>query len=150
MKNFYDDFKKEKPTVKFLELGFKNFKIGEHSFVGRIDRIDDAGDGKVEIIDYKTGQSKDGKLSTDDRRQLLFYQMAAEEALELKVEKLTYHYLEGNVKAPFIGKEKDKEKLKQKFLETIESIKKQNFEPTPSAHVCANCDFKNICEHKKI
>jgi DNA helicase II / ATP-dependent DNA helicase PcrA len=150
LKNFYDDFNKEKPTVKFLELGFKNFKIGEHSFVGRIDRIDDAGDGKVEIIDYKTGQSKDGKLSSDDRRQLLFYQMAAEEALELKVEKLTYHYLEGNVKAPFIGKDKDKEKLKQKFLESIESIKAQKFEPAPSAHICGNCNFKDICEHKKM
>lgn len=149
LKNFYEDFKKEKPAVKFLELEFK-LKIGEYTFVGRIDRADEGENDQVRIIDYKTGKAKGEKLTTDDRRQLLFYQIAAEEALNLKVESLTYHYLEENIKAPFIGKDKEKGKLKERFLKNIEEIKKQNFEPNPNPLVCSNCEYKNICEFKKL
>jgi DNA helicase II / ATP-dependent DNA helicase PcrA len=149
LKNFYDDFHEEKPEVKLLELPFK-LKIGQNLFMGRIDRVDQLAEGKVEIVDYKTGQAKDGKLNTDDRRQLLFYQIAAEEALGLKVEKLTYHYLEGNIKAPFVGKDADKVKLKQRFVDNVEAIRQQKFEPTPSEFVCKGCPFKDICEHRKM
>ena len=45
---------------------------------GRIDRIDSV-DGGLEIIDYKTGEAKDEKLSWDDRRQLVLYAMAVEQ-----------------------------------------------------------------------
>ncbi len=148
LQKFYHKFIKDKPQVKVLEQPFK-LKLGNYYFSGRIDRIDDLGNGKVEIIDYKTGKAKE-KLSTDDRRQLLFYQIAGEEVLNLKLEKLTYYYLEDGTQASFLGKEKDKEKLKTKFLENIEKIKNQEFEPNPSSFICGNCDFKDICEHRKI
>ena len=80
----------------------------------------------------------------------MFYQIAAEEALKLKVEKMTYQYLEENKKISFIGKEKDKEELKQRFIEDIDLIKQQKFTATPSPYVCGSCDFRNICEHKKL
>jgi len=148
LKNFYNRFEKEMPDVNMLEQPF-TLKLDGYAFVGRIDRIDKVGDGKVEIIDYKTGQAKD-KLSADDKRQLMFYQIAVEEVLGLKLEKLTYYYLEQDVQASFLGKDKDKDKLKAKFLENIENIKQHKFDPTPSVHVCKNCEFRDICEFRKI
>ncbi|KKR07562.1 MAG: hypothetical protein UT32_C0009G0023 [Parcubacteria group bacterium GW2011_GWC2_39_14] len=149
LKSFHADFNSELPEVRNLEISFK-LPVGPYFFSGRIDRVDNLESGLVQIIDYKTGQAKDDKLTTDDKRQLLFYQIAAEEALKLKVEKMTYHYLEENKKISFMGKEKDKEELKKRFIEDIELIKAQKFEATPSPYVCGSCDYRNICEHKKL
>jgi len=146
LKIFYADFIAGQPVVKFLETGF-NFQLGKYTFNGRIDRIDEK-DGLCEIIDYKTGREKGDDLSTDDRRQLVFYQLAAEKCLNLKLEKLTYHYVETGKKISFIGKEKDKDSLQQKFLEIIGKIEARNFEPTPNPNICQFCDFKDICEFK--
>ncbi|MBU1131957.1 ATP-dependent helicase [Patescibacteria group bacterium] len=147
LKNFYGNFMAEKPVVKNLEQIF-HLHIGDYLFSGRIDRIDEMGDN-AEIIDYKTGKTKDDKLSTEDRRQLLFYQIAAEEALKLNLEKLSYYYLEGDKKVSFIGKEKDKIKLKEKFLENIENIRAQKFDPNPNPFLCPYCAYKEICEFRK-
>ena len=69
--------------------------------------------------------------------------------MKLKLEKLTYYYLEGKKKVSFLGKEKDKDKLKEKFLDNITAIKAQKFEPTPGPHVCPYCDYRDICEFMK-
>ncbi|MBT5338400.1 UvrD-helicase domain-containing protein [Candidatus Falkowbacteria bacterium] len=148
LKNFHQGFEKNKPKVKLLEQSFR-LKIGEYTFVGRIDRVDELEKGQFEIIDYKTGQVKE-KLSTEDRRQLMFYQIAAEEVLNIKLEKLTYYFLDDDSQVSFLGNSKDKEKLKQRFLDNIEQIKKQNFDPKPSQHICGHCDFKDICEFRKL
>lgn len=148
IKDFWQDYTAQNPQVEFLEQDF-NIKIGEYSFAGRIDRVDKLAPDKFEIIDYKTGQGKT-ELSTDDRRQLLFYQIAAEDSLRFRPEKLTYYYLEKGERLSFVGKDADKEKLKLRFLDNIAKIKKGEFEPVPSEHVCAFCDYKGICEFRKI
>lgn len=146
LKVFFDEFSADMPAVKYLETGF-NFPLGKYLFNGRIDRIDEK-NGLCEIIDYKTGQAKGDDLSTDDKRQLLFYQIAAEEILKLPLEKLTYYYLETGKKVSFIGKDKDKDKLKERFLDIISQIEARNFDPTPNPNICMFCDFKDICEFK--
>ncbi len=148
LKNFYEDFQKQKPEVWVLERPFK-IKVGDYMIAGRIDRVDKIDKDKVEIIDYKTGMSKQ-KLSTQDRRQLLLYQIAVEEDLNKKVGNLTYYYLEDDIKISFVGDEKDKEKLKEKILSQISEIQNLNFKPKPNPHVCGFCDFKEICEFKRL
>ena len=146
LKTFYADFMENQPVVKFLETPF-NFQLGNYTFNGRIDRIDEK-DGLCEIIDYKTGREKGNDLSTEDKRQLVFYQIAAEKNLNLKLQTLTYYYLETGKKVSFIGKEKDKDNLKLKFLEIIKRIEARDFSPNPNPNICQFCDFKDICEFK--
>jgi len=138
LKNFYEDFSENKPEVLSLEKNF-NLKINNNTFIGRIDRID-----KDEIIDYKTGSFKD-KLTSEDKEQLLIYQIAAEEIFNLKLKKLTYYYLKDNKTVSFLGSEKDKQNLKNKISSQIEKIKKSDFTATPGWQ-CKTCDFKDICE----
>jgi len=147
LKNFYEDFLRQKPKIKFLEYPFR-WKIGSYQFTGRIDRIDEVNDSFV-IIDYKTGQTKT-ELNAEDKRQLLFYQIVAEESLKFKLEKLVYYYLESGEKTEFIGQTKDKEKLKERLLDVIAQIKNNCFEPKASEFNCQYCDYANICEHKKL
>ena len=72
--------------------------------------------------------------------------------LGLPVKKLKYYYLEDekNPEREFIGDEKAKDKLKQKFLQNISDIKNQKFDPKPSQMICKFCDYKDICEHRVL
>ena len=148
LKEFYAQFEKNPPKilringVPALELPF-NLKIGEHTLYGVIDRIDETKDG-VMIIDYKTGQSKD-KLDADAKEQLLIYQIAAQEVLHLKPQKLAYYYLDDAKQAAFLGSEMELENQKAKIIEEAEKIKNSEFEPTPGWQ-CQYCDFKDICD----
>ncbi|MCX6797656.1 MAG: PD-(D/E)XK nuclease family protein [Candidatus Falkowbacteria bacterium] len=138
----------ETPTILFLEKSF-TIKINQEVVKGTIDRIDKLPDGTVEIADYKTGNPKE-KLAYEDKKQLLLYQIVAEELLNLKVSALAFYYLRNGSKVTFVAKDKELEKLKLEIREIIKSIKAHNFAPTPEEHVCKFCDFNSICEFRKV
>lgn len=135
---------KSPPNIAFIEKGF-TLKIGDVTVRGRIDRIDHDGDA-FEIVDYKTGKPKE-KLTWQDKRQLVLYQLAAESCFDppLKISRLSYHYLEDNSKVSFEATEKDKEKLETEILDAVDAIKSSDFKQNPGFH-CQYCDFKDICE----
>ncbi len=146
LKEFYQRIKENPPQVLALEKGF-NFKLDEYTIKGTIDRVDKLANGKVEIIDYKTGTPKTDK-TLKDKDQLLIYQLAAQEVFGWEVEKLTYYYLNDNSRVSFLGSEKEMEKLKKKILDLIERIRRADWHALPSQHNCKYCDFKEICEYK--
>lgn len=149
IKDFYNNFSKNTPEILkvnnalALESPF-NLKIGEHTLYGVIDRIDKDGE-EVIIVDYKTGQAKD-KLDSEAKEQLLIYQIAAQEVLQLKPKQLTYYYLDEGKQVSFLGSEKELSDQKAKIIEEIKKIKNSEFGPTPGWQ-CQYCDFKDICDH---
>jgi len=147
LKEYYEVINQTKPRPVTLEKPF-TLKIGGYSINGRVDRIDRL-NGGVEIIDYKTGQAKK-EVKDDDRDQLLIYQLAAEEAMSLKPERLTYYYIEEGKSVSFLGDEKDKEKIKEKIISAIEEIKTSDFTATPEKWVCDFCDYNKICEFRVV
>jgi len=138
LKQFLKTHLKEKPKIIELEKDFKT-KFNNELFKGRIDRIDDN-----EIIDYKTGKSKD-KLSYSDKEQLLIYQICLGELYE----KMSFYYLEDNKKLTFTSTEEEREKVKQSVIKKIQDIKNSDFKATPGFQ-CKFCDFKDICEFRKL
>ncbi len=75
----------------FVEYGFL-LDVEGVKVRGFVDRIDKVGDDRIAILDYKTGKAfgKDAAVLSD---QLTMYQMACEELLGLKVERLTLYHL---------------------------------------------------------
>lgn len=144
LKKFFADWEKEKIIPEYLEKGF-NFKIENYTIRGVIDRIDKHKDGGWEIIDYKTGKSKE-KVDNDNKMQLLIYQLAAREVFGQEPKLLTFYYIEDGKKVQFLGSEQDLRKVKEDILRIIEKIKSGDFSATPSPHVCKYCDFKDICD----
>jgi len=84
-------------------------------------------------------------LRTEDKQQLLIYQIAAQEALGLEPSLLSYIYLENNSRASFLGTSEEVAQQKEKISAEIEAIKSSDFHATPGWQ-CAFCDYKNICE----
>ncbi len=142
LQHFYDNFVAEKPTPKYLEKFFK-IAMGPYKFVGKIDRIDKGKEGSV-IIDYKTGETNPEKLQKVDKDQLIVYQIAAQEFLNERVEKMMYWYLEPNAfSEPFVATVAQTEKLREEYVETMdeimETIKSDSFnqaERDASTHTC--------------
>jgi CRISPR/Cas system-associated exonuclease Cas4 (RecB family) len=99
-------------------------------------------------VDYKTGKAKE-KLDFKEKEQLLLYQMAAEDSMDRQVSSLSFYYVKENKEFEFLGSEKEIEKAKEKFSERIRAIKERKFSPKPG-FLCKYCDYKDICEHRKI
>ena len=144
LKKFFDDWQASKPLAEYVEYGF-TFKLNrEYALRGAIDRIDKFGGG-IRLVDYKTGSPK-AKLSAEDKEQLLIYQMAATEILKVPVTELAFYYFDNNSTVPFLGQDKEIDKLKDKIIGTIEEIKTGRFEAKPEKEKCRWCDYKSICD----
>ncbi len=141
VREYYEKHKDEKEKPLALERAF-NIKLAGIRFYGRIDRIDKEEDG-VEIIDYKTGQTKTQKeVDTDD--QVAFYAIAAKEAMGMNPKKLTYYFLESGEKISTTRTLEQLEEKKEDVAGVIDEIKKGKFEAKSGMH-CNWCDYKDIC-----
>ncbi len=150
LRHFYKAQENAWNVPVFLESGFK-IKLGDYTLNGKIDRIDQLPDGTLEIIDYKTGKTKE-TLTAKDKEQLLIYQIAAQELPEYRhlgtPSKLTFYYLEDDVRTTFIGDNTDLEKIKQTMQGVIGKINERDFDATPSKFACDNCDFRDMCDYR--
>jgi len=150
LKQFYLKYRDNWPDTVFIEKNF-NYKLkdGDKSYLirGTIDRIDSLADGRLRIIDYKTGRPKD-KLTFEDKEQLLIYQLAAVELFKQPIAALAIYFLENNGQLDFIGSEPELEKVKTKIIVTINDIARGEFPPRPG-QLCRWCDFKDICEFRQ-
>jgi RecB family exonuclease len=126
----------------FVEKDF-NLKIGEATFRGKIDRIDEV-EGGVEIVDYKTGRLKKQK-DVDADEQLSLYALAATQVLGLVPKKLSLYFLDEGKKVSTTRTEEQLAAFAEQVAETVNAIRSSKFSPTPGFH-CQFCDFLNICE----
>ncbi|MFH1508774.1 MAG: UvrD-helicase domain-containing protein [bacterium] len=146
LKKYYQDNKSNFKKPVYLEKGF-SVKINKTSFSGFIDRVDDLGKGKVEIIDYKTGSMPKAKADIEQaKRQLYIYGLAMKEVFKLQPEKVTLYYLDkGEQISDSLLPERMKIEMKE-LVTTTKEIKKSKFNPTPGYMICKYCDFRDICE----
>jgi DNA helicase II / ATP-dependent DNA helicase PcrA len=130
------------PEVLHTEEWF-DLQISGTRVAGRIDRMDRTSDGRVNIVDYKTGKPR-SQEDADESLQLSIYAMAAQEKWGYRVGELVFHNLEGNV--PVISKrtEFQLETARERVLNVAHKIADGNFDPNPGFH-CSFCAFRGLC-----
>lgn len=136
------------PKVKSLEQPF-DWRLGEHSIKGSVDRIDELPDGGYVIYDYKTGTPKTSEdLEKKDKEQLWIYQMAMKEK-GLDIRKLAYIYVRSGEAAEVECLTDGKmEAFREDIEERMREILASRFPAKPSQFTCDFCDFRDICEYR--
>jgi DNA helicase-2/ATP-dependent DNA helicase PcrA len=134
------------PEVLHTEEWF-DVQIAGTKVAGRIDRIDRAPDGSVNIVDYKTGKAR-SQEDADESLQLSIYAMAASQKWGYHVGTLMFHNLEGNV--PVISKrtEFQLEEARERVRNVARGIAAGNFKPKPDFY-CNFCAFRGLCPAKE-
>jgi len=116
---------------------------------GRIDQINRINGKKVEIIDYKTGKTKDKKAAAKDL-QLGIYALAAEEILELKPERLVLYSLTSNEAVESTRDSKALKETRERIAEVADLIRAREFTAKPGFG-CKFCDYRPICpSHEQL
>jgi RecB family exonuclease len=128
----------------FVEYGFST-EVEGVPITGKVDRVDRLPDGRVAILDYKTGKAfAKGRELTDS--QLTMYQMACEKGLGIEVAKLTLYHLPTN-KEVSVSRHADDlvGALKEKIVKTAEGVTLGDFRANVSEQSCRWCDYKLLC-----
>lgn len=141
---FHDKHAKSFHVPYFVEYAF-NFECEGVPLTGRVDRIDKLADGRLSVLDYKTGkQLAAGRLDVD--AQLTMYQFACESQLGAQVGELIFYHL------PTLTEHRAARRgaslvaeLKARIVSTADGITRDRFDPAPAEGVCRWCDFKTIC-----
>jgi len=131
-----------------LEQPFKIKITPTLSLGGKIDRIDKTSEGKLEIIDYKTG-SAPKKRDPGQDIQLSVYALAATEK-GLYGEKpehviVSFYFLEGQEKISGARSKEQLGQVRQEIKQVAEDISTSMFVPTPGKY-CDFCEFRLICD----
>jgi DNA helicase II / ATP-dependent DNA helicase PcrA len=130
------------PNVLHTEEWF-DVQIAGTKLTGRIDRMDRASDGSVNIVDYKTGKAR-SQEDADESLQLSIYAMAAQEKWGYRIGELSFHNLEGNVTIFSKRTEFQIEQARERVSDAARDIADGNFQPKIGFH-CNFCSFRGLC-----
>lgn len=128
----------------------QTLKIG-----GRIDRVDDLGNGEIEVIDYKTGATIPSQREVDKNLQLCFYALAA---TKIPMEpfnktpdkiKLSLYYLEQQEKMSTVRTAKQLEGAVAEIYKVKEEIEKSDFGCSNHIFCQTGCEFSLFCKGDK-
>lgn len=120
------------------------FEVDGTPLTGYIDRIDKLDDGRVRIVDYKTGKLMT-RREVETAPQLSLYQLGVEELLGLEVESVEYYHVPSQtpIRTPR-HPEEQVEAARERVREVARGIEAGAFEPVKQAR-CSWCDWREWC-----
>lgn len=158
-KNMYE--KGVKLLTSFFEKGYdphrvplsleESFKISITPMLkvgGKIDRVDLLDDGKIEVIDYKTGTAPKARDVANDDQLTLYALAAVQKGMYNKKPEdviVSFYFLEDQQKVTAARTQEQLESLREKIAAKAEEMRRSDFSPTPGKH-CDFCEYKLICE----
>lgn len=131
------------------EMSFQ-FLLQDTKIIGRFDRIDKLKDGKIEIIDYKTGGNIPDERKLKNDLQLTLYALAATKINEPLFNKkpedilLTLYYVEKNKRMTTTRSKEQLEEAEKYIIKKVEEIQTSDFHCS-RGRLCQDCEYKILC-----
>ncbi len=119
-----------------------------------MDRVDEKGDGTIEIVDYKTGRNMLSERELQNNLQLTIYALAATKIHEPLFYKnpenitLSLHYLETGKIISTARTKEQLEKAEEELLEKAKAIEQSDFACSKSLF-CKDCEYSMFCSQAK-
>ncbi len=145
---FYDKGFDQKRIPTALEQPFKIKITPRLSLGGKIDRVDELTGGKIEIIDYKTGQAPKTRDVSHDPQLTVYALAATDEGIYKKTPEqviVSFYFFESHEKISATRTSVQLTQIKKEIIQKADEISKSDFHPTPGKH-CDFCEFRLICE----
>ena len=128
----------------YVEFRF-DMEVDGVPVTGFVDRIDRLPDGRLSVLDYKTGKKlAGGRIQSD--AQLTMYQLGCETKLGTEVGRLVFYHLPSFKEHAVDRRPQGQvDELRRRIVATAESIRAGRFEAKLSEDNCRWCDFKDHC-----
>lgn len=151
LKNFYEreEISRKKPleVEQWFEIPFEDFKL-----VGKIDRIDRTDNGRLHILDYKTGEKVQSEEQVKKDLQLAIYHYACRHEYQEEPEKVSLYFLSQDkiitVQLSDIEIRNAVNNIYETYERISEAIKRNHFPPNVG-RFCGYCDFQENCPEIK-
>ena len=136
-----------------LNMKFSIDPDGAYNLRGIVDRVDQYGNGKYEIHDYKTSGRAMSQSEANKDRQLALYQIGLTEIFsDVQEVKLVWHFLRQGIRREVVKSAADLDKLIDKIKALINTIRKKEksggqFKPKESI-LCNWCYYWEECPAK--
>jgi CRISPR/Cas system-associated exonuclease Cas4 (RecB family) len=130
-----------------------NFSIGEHTFRGIIDRLDQPKPGNWIVHDYKTSKRPKTERQAINDIQLALYQIAVEQNFgQVNEISLSWHFLRMGSEVTILHTREQMDKLREKLVKMVDKIincmdDENNFLPKESI-LCHWCYLWEECTAK--
>lgn len=130
------------------------FTGGVMRLQGRVDRVDELEDGRLLVIDYKTGSAfryQSGVFEGGRRLQHFLYCLAVEELLGKKVARMEYRFPTAGAEGHGIAFESADLSAGTELIEALlDNVAAGRFLPTDERNDCSYCDFKDCCRVRNV
>lgn len=147
IKNLFASNKRQFSIPAHLEKKF-DLPLGKICISGRIDRIDRLPDSTFEVIDYKTGSSRQN-INLKKDLQLAIYALACRDIFKLPVSKLSFYFIEDDRKISIELLPEDLEDAEREIKKMTGDLVNSDFSPAPG-FPCSWCEYRTICNEAKV
>lgn len=136
----------QKFSVSLNHKGNRPLQIG-----GVIDRVDQFGNNRVEIIDYKTGENVPSQREVDKNEQLTFYALAASKISDPPFGRkpedisLSLYYFEEQTKLTTKRTIEQLADFEKKLFEIRKEIENSDFQCN-NEFLCKDCEYAQFCK----
>ncbi len=122
--------------------------LGEFVLIGRLDRLDEHGDGSLEIVDYKTGRAEVSQDDVANDIAMGCYQLIVRKQFPDRPVRATIVALRTGAQATWAMPSSDLQEFELGIVELGREILRTDFaELVPRwISLCPECDFLPICE----
>lgn len=120
--------------------------IGSYLVRGFIDRIQPAGDGEWEVVDFKTHRRLWSQAETEANAQLPIYVLACRQVLGLSVRRATLFFARHNCERTVTFNDQQLADWEERLATDLKHLTSGGYPPTPG-QACQWCGYREVCDH---